>query len=273
MMKTTEAEISELRSQLNDMYTPLSEAKEEIWRRWNDKALREKVEGLLDGRVPDILESCPRAVLSRQVMSPNFESIHYLQRADEVGLEPVFFEYRHDTFVAKNIDKYYLCRLSFYDGDDRYDTKRENHVTKRKVIDFDKAEGRGLHELTTLWGDNLVDFHHEIAEQVDRKRFANRFDCSDWFNREGDSAKRYYVQYLSLFLCFGVLFENYLLDERQLGFTRDVIIPNFRKTSECFGFKPLIVHLGPDGEEEDLFWKYYPESVKGKIDLMSRRND
>jgi hypothetical protein len=40
---------------LENFYTPLSEAKREIWRRWNDKALRKKVEEFLDGDVPKML--------------------------------------------------------------------------------------------------------------------------------------------------------------------------------------------------------------------------
>ncbi|MDR3559494.1 MAG: hypothetical protein P4L58_03780 [Candidatus Pacebacteria bacterium] len=35
---------SDLRKELLEIYTPLSVAKEEIWRRWNDKELRKKVE-------------------------------------------------------------------------------------------------------------------------------------------------------------------------------------------------------------------------------------
>jgi hypothetical protein len=38
--------------QVESMYTTLSEAKEEIWRRWNDKELRKKVEEYKMGNIP-----------------------------------------------------------------------------------------------------------------------------------------------------------------------------------------------------------------------------
>lgn len=36
---------------IKEIYTPLSVAKKEIWRRWNDKELRKKVEDFLGGDV------------------------------------------------------------------------------------------------------------------------------------------------------------------------------------------------------------------------------
>ena len=39
---------------IKDIYTPLSVAKKEIWRRWNDKELRKKVEKFLGGDIPEV---------------------------------------------------------------------------------------------------------------------------------------------------------------------------------------------------------------------------
>lgn len=59
---------------IKEIYTPLSVAKKEIWRRWNDKDLRKKVEDFLGGELPKALRSKePGAVLSRDVISPNKE--------------------------------------------------------------------------------------------------------------------------------------------------------------------------------------------------------
>ena len=41
---------------IKDIYTPLSVAKKEIWRRWNDPVLRKKVEEFLGGDVPEVLK-------------------------------------------------------------------------------------------------------------------------------------------------------------------------------------------------------------------------
>jgi hypothetical protein len=44
------------------MYSTLEEAKEEIWRRWNDASLREKAAEFL-GEVPEALRNGPCAVI------------------------------------------------------------------------------------------------------------------------------------------------------------------------------------------------------------------
>lgn len=41
---------------IKDIYTPLSVAEKEVWRRWNDKELRKKVEDFLGGDVPEFLK-------------------------------------------------------------------------------------------------------------------------------------------------------------------------------------------------------------------------
>ena len=50
-----------------ELYTSIKEAKEEIWHRWNNNALRHEVETFL-GEVPPVLKKEPKAVLFRHVM-------------------------------------------------------------------------------------------------------------------------------------------------------------------------------------------------------------
>ena len=58
---------------VDDIYTPLSVAKKEIWRKWNDKKLRKKVEYFLEGNISEFLKDEPTAYLARHIVSPNFE--------------------------------------------------------------------------------------------------------------------------------------------------------------------------------------------------------
>ena len=74
--KKKEEEVMVDMDAIKHIYTPLEEAKEEIWRRWNDKALRKKVEEFLGGDIPDLFKKKPCAVLARSVVSPNFELFH-----------------------------------------------------------------------------------------------------------------------------------------------------------------------------------------------------
>jgi hypothetical protein len=62
-----------------DIYTPIEEAKEEIWRRWNDPALQKKVPDYL-GSIPECFQREPRAVLFRNIASPDIEFHHFVHR-------------------------------------------------------------------------------------------------------------------------------------------------------------------------------------------------
>lgn len=260
--KRTEEDNDDLRKELESMYTPIEEAKKEIWRRWNDKELRKKIDDFLKNDIPDIFKISPRAVLARQVASPNFEAIRFLDLSRELNLKSLYLEYLSDKFVAGNIDKYYLCRLFFHRGNIR----DKNHVaTTLKMVDICDAEGKCMDTLKTIHDKNLVEFHHELINPLNLFFDADIFDISKHYERNGLVAERYYTYFFSLYICYGVLVENYLLDDKQTAFTRDIVLPNFRKVSELFGLKPLVVHLGPSGEEENLYWRYYPTSIEGEI--------
>ena len=56
MTEKAENNKTEKEFDIKDIYTPLSVAKKEIWRRWNDKELRKKVEDFLGGDIPEVLK-------------------------------------------------------------------------------------------------------------------------------------------------------------------------------------------------------------------------
>lgn len=252
-----------VKSEVDDIYTPLEEAKEEIWRRWNDKALRKKVEDFLGGDIPNVFKEAPRAVLSRQIPSPNFEMFRFFDLAKESNLKSVLFEYPLDKFVTKNLDKYYLGKIFFYNGVGKNGGRKLSSV---KVIDIDKCDGKPFVNIQTLWGSSFIDFHKSLAESVIPN--AEVFDISHFYRENGSVACKYYLRYISLFVCFGILFENYLFSGAYNELTESVFLPSFRKIYKTFGLKPLIVRLAPIEEEQDVYWRYYPEVMKDKINAI-----
>jgi len=89
------------------------------------------------------------------------------------------------------------------------------------------------------------------------------FDTSDWLSRNGAIPKKAYLNFLALFICNGVLFENFLKkDEYDKLFGISVVIPNFKKLESIFGVKPLIIATVPPSVESELHWRYYPEKIK-----------
>lgn len=254
-----------LKEQLDTVYTPIEVAKEEIWKRWNDQDLRKRVETALRDDIPATFSDAPRIVLARQVVSPNFELLNFLDLAKKINLSPFFFEYSSDKFTTKNDDKYYLAKLYFHAGVGK---RGGEIVTSKKITDIDKYDGKPFSEMKTLWGDSFIHFHHMLASPLVSE--TDIYDISESYKKNGETADKYYFYYLSLFLCHAVLAENYLLNDNYAVFTQEVFYPNFKKVHDFFGLKPLIVRMVPSEKENDLYWRYYPQSTRDN-DTMKER--
>ncbi len=252
-----------IKEEVLDIYTPFSVAKEEIWKRWNDKALRKKVEEFLGGEIPEPFKNGPRAVFSRQVTSPNTEFRYFYSLAKEIGLKPLCLEGTIDKFCTTNPEKAALGKMEFVSEDRNGNI---SDISYLKIVDFKEAEGKKICDIKTSWGENFVDFHHRMLGELFPK--VEIFDDFVWFKKRGYSIKAedYYRNYLTFFLCFGVLFENFSLHRNEISFTHNVVRPNFNKIAQEFGIKPLVVPLIFLDDEAHVFWRCYPNSLKKTVE-------
>jgi len=250
---------------IKELYTPLSVAKKEIWRRWNDKELIKKVEDFLGGDIPKFLKKKPRVVLSRDIISPNKEFFYFLDLIKQVDdISPAFIEYLDGKFVARNFNKYHLCRMFFHNGIGK---KRGDIMETLNVVNFNKEEGKKIKKVKTIFGEKLVSFHHNLLnDSIKGFNKKDIFDFSKWFNCHRKKTKFYYLHYLALFLTHGILFDNFIASKGEEEFTNEKIIPSFKKLEEIFGIKPLVVPLTPVESEDDLYWWCYPCSTKKNIE-------
>jgi hypothetical protein len=261
MMKKGSQKERDLEKQVSEMYTPLSVAKKEIWRRWNDKELRKKVEDFLGKDLPEVYKRKPKCSFFRFITTPNLEFQLAYDMAKLENLELVFMEFLSDKFCTRNQDKLYLGKMVFY-----HEKNGENESIKhrKKVIDIEKCENKCFKDIKTLWGEDFIKFHRRLTSKKYGK--IKNFDVSN-FKTNGENAYEVYLKVFSLFVCNGILFENYFVssnkDERK--FTSDVIIPAFKKINEIFGIKPLIVPLVNREEDGYLFWQFYPDDLINEI--------
>lgn len=247
---------------MKNIYVSLEEAKEEIWKRWNDKALRKKVEDFLGGDIPEPFRNEPRAVLARPITTPDIEHMYFLEMAKQLDLSPCSFEYAEDKFYTVNADKLGLAKMHFYCGKDA--TGKEK-IDIKKVVNFKESEGKKFKDMRTLSGENFIDFHHKILKSVSSN--IELFDGSSWYQSKGQNAMEYYPYFLALFICNGILFENFLLDEVEGKFTHDVFLVALRKTETIFGMQPLIVPAIPKEHIDEQSWWCYPESIKVLVNI------
>jgi hypothetical protein len=63
-------------------------------------------------------------------------------------------------------------------------------------------------------------------------------------------------------LVHGILFENFMLDDDEIEFTKKIVVPAFETIEKIFGVKPLIVALNPTEIEGSDFWNSYPYQIE-----------
>lgn len=240
------------------IYTPLEVAWEELLQRRQDVELVKKVEDFLCGDVPEPLKDHPAAVLFRNLVTPNYEVRRFVSLINGYGkLRPLAFEYTADKFTSNNELKRMLGKMYFAHSLGR---KGGMNLDSINVIDFVASDGKPIKDVKTTWGQSLVDFHHDFLKHCYPEMLLELFDASKWLKGKGKRAIDYYSPFFTLFIVHGILFENMMLDEKELAFAKNVFVPAFLSVWKEFGVKPLIVALEPTDIEGDKFWMCYPSA-------------
>lgn len=248
----------DLKDEQFDVYTTIEDAKNEIQRRWNDEVLRKKVEQYLGNDIPEVFLNEPRAVLFRNVISPDLEFLHFLECAKKVGLKPLGLEYVEDHFCTRNSDKLVLCKLNIFNGRDK---NGNAIVSYEKIVDLMSQDNKKFSEVKLRDGQNLIEFHRDLLKKSEGNDL-EIFDMSSWIENNGQKAIEYYKKFLAFFICHGVLFENFMESGEEDEFTREVFMPAFKLVKENFGLKPIILEAIPNEFIEDKYWWCYPEINK-----------
>jgi hypothetical protein len=244
-----------------NVYTLINEALPEIERRRADVELRKKVNLFLGEEALKVLGSEPRTILTRQLASPDMEFDNFINLSKSIGLKPFCWEFLDDFFVTSNEDKAALGRITFYDG---YDKNNRIIINRRKIIDLTgREEGNRISEILTTWSEKLVDFHHRALKKLHGD--VEYVDMSYWYRSKGLTPKEYYPYLLALFICDGILFENFIEDGPEKIFSTEVFEPAYNLIVEKFGVKPIIVEAIPENEMDNIYWWCYSKEVEKLI--------
>ncbi|MEI6400084.1 MAG: hypothetical protein WCO58_01010 [bacterium] len=250
------------------IYTDPKKVQSILEERKNNTELIKKVLDFLNEDIPEPLKDQQRAVLFRQLSTPNYETLRFLTITDGLDLKNLFWEYTEDKFTSNNEYKKSLGKLMFFEGEGK---KGGQKIKRSTVIDFNSFNGKKISEVKTLNGMSLLDFHHLLMEKKAPIK-PNYFDASQWLSLHGKTSEEYYDNFLALFITHGVLFENFLMDGSEGDFTFNVFLPAFKRIYEKFGVKPLIVALEPTEVEGSEFWYCHPIetlSFINSIDLLN----
>jgi hypothetical protein len=241
------------------IYTSPNDAVKELKRRRADTDLQKKIREYLGDDIPEFISKELHIVLFRHITTANTEVDRLIELSKELELTPISLEYNQDKFVAFNPDKYSLLYNSIKvgkkdDGEDR--------LYRVKIADINTFQGKPFTEIKTLWGENLIDFHHKILT-TRYPDFSNKFfDISKWLHDHGERAKYYYEKFLVLLLQNGILAESFEFKGDEGKFMDTVFLPAFKKVEELFGIKPLVIQLAPETYQQDPTWWYPKEEIK-----------
>lgn len=249
------------------VYTPLNEALGHIQQRKNNTELDINIKSVCRNIPPVLCEEKFNAVLARPVATPNFETRRFFHIIDALEeFKPIIWEYTASKFTPNmNELKRALAKMSFFFGEGKKGGLKFNSVN---ILDFNLNSGKKISEVTTSKDVSLVDFHHDYFKKVFGENISKIFfDASEWYENEGGRALEYYEMFLCLFIQNSILFENFVLeDKEELRFVTEIFLPSFIKIKNKFGIKPLIVALSPTNIEGDKFWSSYPGQ---EIDFIS----
>lgn len=254
---------------VEEIYTTIGEAKEEIKRRRNDPKLRKMMEEYWNGNLPEVFKKEPRAIFFRAILTPNFETSYFLDLMDLIEIKPVCAELYTDKFCTMNKDKVHLGKLVFLHSSHK---NQCDLITKKIIINFDESEKKPFTEIRTLNNKSFIEFHHHLYKKQ-FKGIMDIFDVAESKNG-GKSAREIYELMFSICLVNGILFENFIAKEgeHEKRFVEDVVIPAFKSVKEKFNLKPLIVPLLPLKNEEKESWIYYPGHLEEEAEDYLRSN-
>ena len=244
------------------MYMTIEKARGELEKRWNDLGLRRKVRDYI-GEIPDFLRHGPRAVLARHLATPNNELHHFSQAAAKAGLKPLCSEYTDDRFCTRNPDKLLLGKMTFFHGKGR---NNGDKTTAYKIIDFNVNNQKPLSAIKTHWDEGFVGFHHRLT--ANKLPGVEMADSSGWLRSMGGKPAQFWHRHLALFMCHGILFENFHTEGHEADFTREIIQPAMKRVNDHFGLRPLIVPLVPLEREREPYWSWYPSHLEPEIALQ-----
>lgn len=241
------------------MYITPEQAHLTLRQRRRDLTLLRRIRDYL-GELPAFLQQGPRAVIARQVASPTLEFEQFYLGARQVGLPVAAIEFTGDKFCSCNPDKLALAKMTFFHGRGR---NGGDKTRCQRIIDLEHWDGKPLRDIRTHWGEDFRECHHRLLHASFPS--VSISDTTAWLQRMGGKPALFWPRLLSLFICDGILFENFHTAGQEQNFTRTIIRPALKQIQERFGLQPLIVPLVEIERERDRYWSWYPGTLEAGL--------
>lgn len=208
-------------------------------------------------------DGVPRAVLWRQVATPNYELRSFLRSARRLGLKPVVVTYPEDTMCSRNAFKRALVAPLFIEGVNRLG---QPIWRKRQMVNVQSVENVPFGD---IWIGNreLPALHHELLQIALPDTEFSVIDGSDWRAKQGGS----YDCYLNICASLDdkiTLFEDFMTNEAETKFFDAVVRPALLEAAKALGREPAILPICKGCRAASPLWYAYPDSYRAHFEAL-----
>ena len=197
----------------------------------------------------------PRAILFRQIATPNYELRRFLRLCARSGYAPVILQYHADRMSCHNTFKRSLVAPMFLEGI----SGNGRPIFRRRVLEnIEKVDRLRIFEVS-ISGRTLPAFHNELLRLALPDEPVELIEGSHWFGKYSAGAREYYVDLFAALTGNLILVEEFITDA---SFFDRVVRPAFDAACTMIGQRPLVRRLCDNRRRESPLWLAYPASFR-----------
>jgi hypothetical protein len=200
----------------------------------------------------------PRAILFRQIATPNYELRRFLRLCARSDYAPVILQYHADRMSCHNTFKRSLVAPMFLEGISR---NGQPFFRRHHLINVETIERLRLSEVVVA-GRSLPDVHTNLLRIALPNDTFQLVEGSSLLSSYPAGARDYYVD---LFAALGsdlLLLEDFMTDDEEAGFFDRVVRPAFDTACSILGKRPLVRRLCDNRRMPSPLWYAYPASYR-----------
>ena len=200
----------------------------------------------------------PRAILFRQIATPNYELRQFLRLCRRRGFAPIILSYHRDRMSCQNPSKRALVAPMFINSVNRHG---QPVFRRERLINVETVEKLRLSEIR-IGNHDLPAFHAALMRLAIPAEPFTLVEASSWLGSYPQGAKDYYVE-LFLGLTDGVmLLEDFITDPKEADFFDRIVKPAFDLACRQLGKRPAIARLCNNRRSDSPLWYAYPDSYR-----------
>ena len=200
----------------------------------------------------------PRAILFRQIATPNYELRRFLRICARSGFVPVVLQYPTDQMSCHNRFKRSLVAPMFLEGFSRNGQPFFRRQVLRNVEQVDRLRLLDV----SISGRRSPDIHADLLRLALPNEEMELVDGSSWFDLYPNGAKDYYVDLFVGLTANRMLFEDFITDNADARFFDEVVRPAFDAACSKLGQRPMVRRLCENRRAASPLWYTYPASYR-----------